>query len=685
MQSKSVDVGGFMPEAETLLARAEKFRTTTLEAGAFGWEFEDRGPNPAALREAARLGMTGIEVDRRFGGLGFGFREKVRVAEILSRSSIGFAFSLLNSQNVAARISTLGRDRHRDVYLADLLAGRRFGATALTEPGAGSDFAAITTTAAPTNDGWVLNGSKAWITNGAMADVILCYVQTDPDQGRDGIACFVIDGRRDGFRADDPYQLVAGSTIGVAGFTLDGYEAAEDDMIVEPGAAFRQALSGVTGARIYVAAMACAAVRTALGHAVDYGTDRETFGRRLLDHQGVAWSLADVANRLEAAEALTARAVDRYMAGEEPDSDDDADGPRRTALAAAHAKKFSVEMLEPALQQCMQAMGAEGLRADHVAGRLLSESRVLGYVDGTTEMQTERISRSLGRFYRVATISTASVAARRPSEPAGQPPLAEPMRDTGSSTVDREPAQSDDPVERGDANSDRADAFFPGRGGGALAASAAVAASAEPESDRVSVEDSITVDTVRDRATRTVEYEPGMAAGLDGPVTPGTPEPDGPAAHEPSPVALPAQPPMPPSAFTAEPGVDGSALDEPAQPLDDERWSPPDPTTAASADIPPPPPPTGAPIALDPPPPPPTGPPLAADPPLPPDSEMVDLAVGATPPAPPDIYQTATSTTDRPPMPGDEHRLDDDGDDGETATPDVAHTSPPLPPDSMRR
>ena len=447
MQTRSIDVGGFMPQAETLLARAEKFRTTTLESGAFAWEFENRGPDVAALREAARLGMTGIEVDREFGGLGLGFREKVRVAEILSRSSLGFAFSLLNTQNVAARLAALGNDRHRDAYLSDLLAGRRFGATALTEPGAGSDFAAIATTATRTDGGWVLNGTKAWMTNGAIADVILCYAQTDRDRGRDGIACFVIDGQRDGFEATDPYQLVAGSTIGVAGFSLDGYEAIEDDMIIEPGAGFRQALVGVNGARIYVAAMACAAVRTALAEAVEYGSSRESFGRPIIDHQGLAWSLAGVANRLEAAEALTAVAVDRHTeAVVEADRDGDAGGDpsvraRSTALAAAHAKKFATEMAEPALQTCVQAMGAEGLRGDHAGGRLLSESRVLAYVDGTTEMQTERISRSLGAFYGSGSVQSVSVAAL--TTPPTSPAEIDEPGDDPELDVDTLPAESD--------------------------------------------------------------------------------------------------------------------------------------------------------------------------------------------------------------------------------------------------
>ncbi len=678
MQSRSIEVDGSVPRAETLLARAETFRATTLESGAFTWEFTDRSPNVTALREAARLGMTGMEVDLDLGGLGLGFREKVRVAEILSRSSLGFTFSLVNTQNVAARLAVRGTDRHRRDYLPDLLSGRRFGSTALTEPDAGSDFSAITTSAVRTDGGWVLNGEKAWITNATIADVVLCYAQTDPDRGRDGIACFVVDGRRRGFNATDAYRLVAGSTIGVAGFSLDHYEASEDDMIIGPGEGFRQALSGVNGARIYVAAMACAAVRAALGHAVDYGSTRESFGRPLLDHQGLAWSLAEVANRLEAAEALTARAVDRY--DEAQQASDDGDAARVSALAAAHAKKFATEMVEPALRACMQAMGAQGLRAEHTVGRLLAESRILAYVDGTTEMQTDRIGRSLRRFYGSDAAGSSSVAgAERAAETASVIDLAV---DEGADPVD----ENADPVDENAAESYMSDLEPTGEipvveaPDGHDPAEAPVAPAAEsewsddhfspltsrgffPDLESASDESAgagtpagavAAADSALPDATQTIEFEQtgeiapaGAHFGYEGatafePTAPPPPPPpmDGePEAHEE--FRLPTTPPMPPAA-SAEPTG---------------GFSPP------------------------PPPPPPTGPPLSTAPPLPSDAmrtEHSDEAAGSSPPLPPAEFQQVSDPVQAaPPLPGDEHRIEPD--------PPESPPSPPLPPDSMRR
>ncbi len=666
MRSKSIEVGGLVPGAETLLARAEKFRTTTLESGAFAWEFIERGPNVAALREAARLGMTGIEVDRDLGGLGFGFREKVRVAEILSRSSIGFAFSLLNTQNVAARLAIRGADRHRDEFLSDLLAGRRFGATALTEPGAGSDFAAITTRADRTDGGWVLNGQKAWISNAAIADVFLCYAQTDPDRGRDGIACFVVDGRREGCETTDGYQLVSGSTVGVGGFSLDGYRAAEDDMITEPGAGFRQALVGVNGARISVAAMACAAVRAALGQAIDHGLMREAFGRPILEHQGLAWKLASVANRLEAAEALTARAVDCH--DESQAAGVDVEAGRVSALAAAHAKKFATEMVEPALETCMQAMGAEGLRPEYATGRLLSESRILSYVDGTTEMQTERIARSLARFYgpesAAASVVTAATSAPTSSEPSSVIDLSESGSESderiaeyavdASDGVDPSddvlPATTDE-VEESTEQVPAArwsnDPFSHSRQAGGLFAEPEADMSSRDLFDRGPIADDAESDTATtlSDATRTTEFEPTGDVDVDGGVfvDPPPSSSDVPEAAAPPP---PPEPPMPiePSPVPVEP--DGAELPS----------------------VPPMPPPhMGDPTGLGspPPPPPPPAPPLSTDQP------------GVLPPVPPPEFLRAADPEAAPPLPGDEHRLD-----AEVTEPP---STPPLPPDSMRQ
>ncbi|WP_419552351.1 acyl-CoA dehydrogenase family protein [Candidatus Poriferisodalis sp.] len=377
---------------ESFAGEVAQFRDTVVAPNVTRWESEKRMA-PEALREASGIGLLAMEVPAALGGLGMNFAQKCRIVEVLSAVSMPFAFSLVNTGNIAARVANLGSEVHRERYLADLMAGRRFGSTALTEPGAGSDFANIATTATPVEGGFRLDGAKAWITNAAHSDVIFCYAQTEPGSRGRGIASFLIDGTRAGFERLLPYELAGGHLIGTGGFRLDGYIAPAEDLIGPPGQAFLAAMSSVNGARTYVAAMCCAMVEATLAGAVRYGTQREAFGKPVIGHQGLAWKLAGVQNRLEAAQLLTERAVEAVT---ESLRTGDASG---AILPAAHAKKFTTETAEADIAACIQTMGAEGLRSNYPWGHHLVGARIANYVDGSTEIQTDRIARSLQDIY----------------------------------------------------------------------------------------------------------------------------------------------------------------------------------------------------------------------------------------------------------------------------------------------
>lgn len=401
------------------------------------WD-RDHGLDRGVFVEAAAAGLTGIEVPKYLGGLGLGFQQKVKAAEILGRHSMALAFSIVNTQNVAARLAEIGSPSHKRDLIPELLAGNRIGSTALTEPTAGSDFGAIATFAQPMGGHWLLTGEKAWITNAAVSDVIICYAQTDPDAGNRGIASFLIDGSRPGFQRLPPYRLSGSHIIGTGGFRLDNYRAEAEDLLTEPGEGFKTALAGVNGARIYVAALCCAMVHSALVTAVQYGAERRAFGRTLLDHQGLAWSLASVATKYEAARLLTDRAIELMEAG-------DTDG---IVLAAAHAKKFATEMAEPAIAACIQAMGAEGLRDHHPLGRHLADARVANFVDGSTEIQTDRIARSLAEVYGHETHEAPALQPEpAPAEQRTGPPTPPPPRPSDARTPEPPPPPADWPAE----------------------------------------------------------------------------------------------------------------------------------------------------------------------------------------------------------------------------------------------
>jgi alkylation response protein AidB-like acyl-CoA dehydrogenase len=368
--------------ADAFIARVEHFARDVVAPGAIRWERERR-IGREAIEAAATFGMCRLEVPRERGGLGLPFSMKARVTEALASADFGFAMSLVNTQNIATKLDREASPAVAERYLPGLMTGRLIGCTALTEPGAGSDFAAITTRAVRVPGGWRLDGAKAWITNAAEADVVVLYAQTEPGAGGRGIAGFVVDARRAGFVHEPAYPLSGQHTIGTGGFVLDAYLATDEEVMQPPGRAFKAALGSINEARTYVAAMCCGMVGEALRIASAYGEQRHAFGRPLADHQGWRWRLAEADTELAACRLMVAEAARRVDAG--------IDAQR----AAAQAKLFSVRMAERQLPALAQAMGAEGLRESHPFGRHLIGARVAAFVDGSSEMLLERIAASM--------------------------------------------------------------------------------------------------------------------------------------------------------------------------------------------------------------------------------------------------------------------------------------------------
>jgi len=371
----------FTPFEQALIESARTFASDYVRPRAAEWEAARTMPREA-LRKAAKAGLTFLDAPAP-GASQISFACKLMVLEALSEEDMGFAFALTNTQGIASRIATTGTPSQQERFLSDLQSTERLGATCLSEPGAGSDFAGITTTAVKADGGWRLNGEKGWITNAAEADVFVVYAQTDASAGWRGIASFLVDGRQPGFARAEPYSLLGGHVIGVGGFKLTDYFVPDEDVIAMPGEAFKAAMTSVNQARTYVAGMTNAMVAASLRHAVSYGAKRTAFGRPIIENQGVKWSLVDVANQLEASKLLTYRAA-RLI-------DDGGDA----MLPAAHAKKFAGNYSVPAIAACIQAMGARGMKSDVPLSRHLACAKLACYMDGSTEMMNERLGKSL--------------------------------------------------------------------------------------------------------------------------------------------------------------------------------------------------------------------------------------------------------------------------------------------------
>ncbi len=368
------------PDEEALVQTARDFADRRVRTNICDWEAARAIP-VEIFQEAAQAGLARIQVPKEYAGYAYSYACKMRITEELAKASMAFSFSLINTQNIAAKLGNEASKFLADTYVPRLMACELFGATALSEPNAGSDFAGIQTTAEKVDGGWRVSGEKGWITNAAFADLFITYAQTDASKGWRGIASFLIDASADGFERVAPYALMGGNAIGTGGYRLTDYFVPDTHAIHGPGEAFKLALSSINGARTYVAAMCCGMVEDALDQAVAYGKERVAFSKPVLANQGLRWLLADVATELEAARLLTYKAANLIDLGS-PDA----------VLAASHAKKFAARMAQRCIPDCIQAMGANGLREEHRLGHQLACAKIAHYVDGSTEIQNDRIA-----------------------------------------------------------------------------------------------------------------------------------------------------------------------------------------------------------------------------------------------------------------------------------------------------
>lgn len=379
--------GELSSETRELIASTREFGAQFVGPFAKEWEYARRSP-VEALRQACALSLAAVELPRTHGGLGLPFSAKMRMAEELSKHDLAFTFALMQHHNALVRIAEAAPEHVVQELLPRMLKGELIGCTAMTEPDAGSDFGAIATIAAKVPGGWRLNGSKGWISNAAVADVFLTFAQTDAAAGNRGIACFIVQADAEGFTRQPAYELHGAHAIGVGGYTLTDCFIPDAMVLFPPGEGFKAAMKGVNRARVHVTAMNAGLLEACLSTALRYASERRAFKSRLLDFQGLRWSLVDVATDLEAMRLLAyrgARLIDR-----EQDAQD----------AAAKAKKFGNDRTLPAVAACIQAMGANGLRAEYPLARHLSGAKLLAYTDGSTEMMNERIGHLLMKHLR---------------------------------------------------------------------------------------------------------------------------------------------------------------------------------------------------------------------------------------------------------------------------------------------
>ena len=356
-----------------LFADVNAFAFEKVNTAAASWSVGG-SPDASLFLEAAGLGLTGIEVAAEHGGRGFGYTTKLKVFTLLAQADFGFALSLVNSHNVAARLAQSAPLSLRKRFLPGLLDGSLSACTALSEPGAGSDFAAITTTAAKVSGGWLIDGEKSWIVNARHAGVAIIFVQTLQAGAGDpkGIGAFVVDLTAAGVERYAIDSAFSQTSIGSGGIHLNKVKVTDEHLLLPPGKAFKLILNEINGARIYVAGMCNGMLQAAIEQVKAYGATRHTFGEPLQNHS--IWS--DAVNKAEtdlheseASVAEAAACIDRQ---------------EDVQLAAINAKIHAVQLCQRHLPGMLHAMGAEGLKTDYCFTRHIAASQIAGFTDGAT-------------------------------------------------------------------------------------------------------------------------------------------------------------------------------------------------------------------------------------------------------------------------------------------------------------
>ncbi|HXX69400.1 MAG TPA: acyl-CoA dehydrogenase family protein [Polyangiaceae bacterium] len=336
------------------------------------------------LRGLADLGLMAINVPSDYGGAAAGTVAFALAVEEIARACASTAVLMSVTNMVGETIARYGTESQKRRYLPQLARGDAgVGSFALSEPSAGSDPAALRTTAAPRSGGWVLDGRKQWITGGAHAFAILVWARTAPkESGTRGISCFLVDGRADGLhvgRPEDKMGIRASHTVPIV---LDGCRIGEEALLGELDGGFKIAMTALDGGRIGIGAQAVGIAGAALDESVAYARVREAFGVPIGEHQAIRFKLADMRVALDASRFLVLRAAEAKQAGK-PFSRD-----------AAIAKLFASESAVSICNDAVQIHGGYGYVREFAAERHLRDARVTTIYEGTSEIQRTVIARS---------------------------------------------------------------------------------------------------------------------------------------------------------------------------------------------------------------------------------------------------------------------------------------------------
>ena len=337
-----------------------------------------------AFRKMGELGFLGMMVPEEFGGSGADcVAYYFALMEIAAADGAASTALQVHNSLVCMPILKFGSTEQKERFLRPLATGKALGAFCLTEPDAGSDASAITTRARREGNGFVLDGVKQFITSGKVADIAIVFAVTDPAAGKKGISAFIVPTASPGYKVGRVEHTMGQRSTDHCQVIFENCHVRPDQMLGEEGQGLAIALGNLEGGRIGVAAQSVGMARAAYDAALAYAKQRRTFGKPIIDHQAVAFHLANMATAIRAAELMVLSAARLRDAGQ------------RCLKEASMAKLFASEMAEKTCSTAIQIHGGYGYLADFPVERIYRDVRVCSIYEGTSEIQRLVISRQL--------------------------------------------------------------------------------------------------------------------------------------------------------------------------------------------------------------------------------------------------------------------------------------------------
>ena len=349
------------------------------------WDRDSHFPREQ-LNEMAALGLFGMFIPQQWGGSGTDYLSfALAIEEVAAGDGACSTILSVNNSVVCGVLLASGSEYLKQTYLKPLASGAQLGCFCLTEPQAGSDAAALKTRAQKQDNGYCLNGTKAFITSGANADVAIVFAVTDPDAGKKGISAFVVPTDNPGYQVGGVEQKMGQHASDTAQIFLKDCMIPANHLIGTEGEGYKIALMNLESGRIGIAAQCVGMARAAYEAALAYAKQRVSFDKLLIEHQAIAFRLADMATQLEAARLMVHNAARLRDAGEP------------CLKQASMAKLFASEVAEKICSDAIQVLGGYGYLRDFPLERIARDVRVAQIYEGTSDIQRMVIARDLAR------------------------------------------------------------------------------------------------------------------------------------------------------------------------------------------------------------------------------------------------------------------------------------------------